>query len=128
MEPLCTSGEDDQCSIHCHCRSRPGASQGKCTLLRLHYKSCNMEQLVAKVQLRWPVQQRVKEHSYGEHGHKWEGCQVFKDYHEMLEKTTKDKKPDAIIIGVPPWLHGERKVCGASSCCLRATQGSLMDV
>ena len=56
------------------------------------------------------MQQRVKEHSQGEHGHKWEGCQVFKDYHEMLEKTTKDKKPDAIIIGVPPWLHGEHNV------------------
>ena len=53
------------------------------------------------------MQKRVKEHSHGENGHKWEGCQVFKDYHEMLEKTTKDKKPDAIIIGVPPWLHGE---------------------
>ncbi len=56
------------------------------------------------------MQQRVKEHSHGENGHKWEGCQVFKDYHEMLEKTTKDKKPDAIIIGVPPWLHGEHEV------------------
>ena len=57
------------------------------------------------------MQQRVKEHSLGEHGHKWEGCQVFKDHHEMLEKTTKDKKPDAIIIGVPPWLHGECQFC-----------------
>ena len=53
----------------------------------------------------------MKEHSHGENGHKWEGCQVFKDYHEMLEKTTKDKKPDAIIIGVPPWLHGEHRSC-----------------
>ena len=52
------------------------------------------------------VQQRVKEHSEGENGYKWEGCQVFKDYHKMLEKTSKDKKPDAMIIGVPPWLHG----------------------
>ena len=56
------------------------------------------------------MQQRVKEHSQGENGHKWEGCQVFKDHHEMLDKTTKEKKPDAMIIGVPPWLHGERQL------------------
>jgi predicted dehydrogenase len=59
------------------------------------------------------VQQRVKEHSQGKDGHKWEGCQVFKDYHEMLDETTKDKKPDAMIIGVPPWLHGELLVLKA---------------
>ena len=80
--------------------------------------------------MRWLVQQRVKEHSHGENGHKWEGCQVFKDYHEMLEKTTKDKKPDAIIIGVPPWLHGEHNFfcqC-ASACCPGDTPEAKMDV
>ena len=66
------------------------------------------------------VQQRVKEHSEGENGYKWEGCQVFKDYHEMLEKTTKDKKPDAMIIGVPPWLHG--MPCCTSLNCLDCHQ------
>ena len=34
---------------------------------------------------------------------------MFKDYHEMLDKTTKEKKPDAMIIGVPPLLHGARQ-------------------
>lgn len=76
------------------------------------------------------MQQRVKEHSNGENGHKWEGCQVFTDYHEMLEKTTKDKKPDAIIIGVPPWLHGEREfMCQcASTCCCGDTPEARMNL
>ena len=68
---------------------------------RLH--ACMRWQIINRVSA---VQQRVREHSEGENGYKWEGCQVFKDYHEMLEKTSKDKKPDAMIIGVPPWLHG----------------------
>ena len=75
--------------------------------------ACMCWQIIDRVSA---VQERVREHSKGENGYKWEGCQVFKDYHEMLEKTTKDKKPDAMVIGVPPWLHGMHSVVWLGTC------------
>lgn len=43
--------------------------------------------------------------SKGAHGQKWEGCKVYKDYHAMLADKSH---PDAMVIGVPPWMHGSR--------------------
>lgn len=39
-------------------------------------------------------------------GHKWKGCDVFKDYRTMLEATCQEERPDVLIIGVPPKFHG----------------------
>lgn len=53
------------------------------------------------------LQQRVDDLSSGPYGEKWKGCKVYKDYRAMLDKTSSEAKPDAMIIGVPPWLHGQ---------------------
>ncbi|KAK9814110.1 hypothetical protein WJX72_000797 [[Myrmecia] bisecta] len=50
------------------------------------------------------AQQRVEDHSKGEFGSKWSKCKVYKDYHDML--ADPEGKPDAVVIGIPPWLHG----------------------
>ena len=54
------------------------------------------------------LQKRVDDLSKGAYGHKWKGCDVYKSYQAMLEEISKEKRPDAMIIGVPPMLHGER--------------------
>lgn len=56
------------------------------------------------------MQQRVDELSSGPHGDKWRDCKVYTDYNAMLDKTSAEAKPDAMIIGVPPLLHGEWSV------------------
>ena len=54
------------------------------------------------------LQKRVDDLSKGAYGHKWKGCDVYKSYQAMLEDVLKEKRPDAMIIGVPPMLHGEQ--------------------
>ncbi|BDA44533.1 Uncharacterized protein UNK4.17 [Coccomyxa sp. Obi] len=56
------------------------------------------------------AQKRVDDLSKGAYGHKWKGCDVFKDYHAMLEASSQEKRPDAMIIGVPPLIHGSLDV------------------
>lgn len=49
------------------------------------------------------AQQRVRQLSSGPHGEKWQGCAVHPNHHSML---ASDSRPDAVIIGIPPDLHG----------------------
>ncbi|KAK9908431.1 hypothetical protein WJX75_007736 [Coccomyxa subellipsoidea] len=56
------------------------------------------------------AQKRVDDLSKGAYGHKWKGCDVYKSYQAMLEDVSKEKRPDAMIIGVPPMLHGSLDV------------------
>ncbi len=51
-------------------------------------------------------QKRVDDLNKGPYGHKWKGCEVFKSHHAMLEASSQEKRPDAVIIGVPPLIHG----------------------
>ncbi len=55
-------------------------------------------------------QKRVDDLSKGSYGHKWKGCPVYKSYQAMLEESKQENRPDAMIIGVPPMLHGEEAV------------------
>lgn len=50
------------------------------------------------------MQKRIEEYQQGPHAKKWEGCEAFKDHKSMLQSAAK---PDGVIIGVPPAVHGE---------------------
>ena len=49
------------------------------------------------------LQQRIEEYQQGPFADKWQGCKAFKDHQSMLQSAAK---PDGVIIGVPPAVHG----------------------
>ena len=50
------------------------------------------------------VQKRIDEYQQGAHAAKWEGCKAFKSYQAMIQST---QKPEGVILGVPPAVHGK---------------------
>lgn len=50
------------------------------------------------------LQKRIEQYQQGPFAKKWEGCQAFKDHQTMLQSSAK---PDGVIVGVPPAVHGE---------------------
>ncbi|DBA89671.1 hypothetical protein WJX79_009585 [Trebouxia sp. C0005] len=49
------------------------------------------------------AQKRIEQYQQGPYAKKWEGCQAFKDHQSMLQSAAK---PEGVIIGVPPAVHG----------------------
>lgn len=50
------------------------------------------------------MQKRIEQYQQGPFAKKWEGCKAFKDHQSMLQSAAK---PDGVIVGVPPAVHGE---------------------
>lgn len=50
------------------------------------------------------LQKRIEEYQQGSFAKKWKGCKAFKDHQSMLQSAAK---PDGVIIGVPPAVHGD---------------------
>ena len=50
------------------------------------------------------LQKRIEQYQHGPFAKKWEGCKAFKDHQSMLQSAAK---PDGVIVGVPPAVHGE---------------------
>lgn len=50
------------------------------------------------------LQKRIEQYQQGPFAKKWEGCQAFKDHQSMLQSAAK---PDGVIVGVPPAVHGK---------------------
>ena len=50
------------------------------------------------------LQRRVEEYQAGPFPEKWKDCKVFKDHRSMIES---DAKPAAVVVGIPPAMHGK---------------------
>lgn len=83
---------------------RPCGNGRQCSLSQA--KGLSTRSLSTQDEKLTVLQKRVDDLSKGAYGHKWKGCAVFKDYHSMLDAASPDQRPDAMIIGVPPLLHG----------------------
>ncbi|KAK9866478.1 hypothetical protein WJX84_008677 [Apatococcus fuscideae] len=49
------------------------------------------------------VRERIREKLQGPEADKWQDCEAFTDYHGLIAARNR---PEAVIIGVPPFCHG----------------------
>lgn len=106
MESRSSSAEAEWRAIHSNRRAEPGSGSSTiCNAVR----ACNGKTRVSVARRDSTVtaavlQRRVEEYQAGPFPEKWKDCKVFKDHRSMIES---DAKPAAVVVGIPPAMHGK---------------------